>query len=142
MKFQIDQDDIYVTMTPGDLVMESLTDVAKKLNITSGWISGIGAIEEVTVGMYHINTKVYDKKQFNDEYELLSLQGNISLKDGTPFVHAHITFSDSKYNAYGGHLFETKIYAAGEFVICKSEGKIKRKMNNFVGLPLWCLNNE
>ena len=142
MKFQIDQNDIYVTMTPGDLVVESLTGIAKKLNIASGWISGIGAIEEVTVGMYHIDTKVYDKKQFNDEYELLSFQGNISLKDGSPFVHAHIAFSDSKYNAFGGHLFETKIYAAGEFVIHKSEGKIERKMNHLVGLPLWCLDNE
>ena len=104
MKFQIDQNDIYVTMTPGDLVVESLTGIAKKLNITSGWISGIGAIEEITVGMYHIHTKVYDKKQFNDEYELLSFQGNISLKNGSPFIHAHIAFSDSEYNAFGGHL--------------------------------------
>ena len=129
-------------MIPGDLVMESLTDISKQLNITSGWISGIGAIEEVLIGMYHIGRKEYDKKQFNKEYELVSLQGNITLKDSIPFIHAHIVFSDSKYNAYGGHLFATKIYAAGESVIHRREGKIERTMNKTVGLPHWYLSDE
>ena len=92
-------------MTPGDLVIESLTEIVKKMNISSGWISGIGAIEDVVVGMYDIHTKEYDKKRFSDEYELVGLNGNISLKDGTPFIHAHIIFSDSEYKAYGCLLY-------------------------------------
>jgi len=142
LNYQIDNNTIYVSMTPGDLVIESLTEIVKKMNISSGWISGIGAIEDVLVGMYDIHTKEYDKKRFSDEYELVGLNGNISLKDGTPFIHAHIVFSDSEYNAYGGHLFETKIYAAGEFMIRKTDGEIKREMNAGVGLPLWCIDNE
>ena len=65
-------------MTPGDLVIESLTGLVKKLNLTSGWISGIGAVEDVLIGMYDINTKIYDKKIFSDEYELVGFNGNIS----------------------------------------------------------------
>ena len=30
--------------------------------------------------------------------------GNVSLEEGTPLVHAHIIFADSKGNTYGGHL--------------------------------------
>ena len=129
-------------MTPGDLVIESLTGLVKKLNLTSGWISGIGAVEDVLIGMYDINTKIYDKKIFSDEYELVGFNGNISLKNGIPFIHSHIVFSDSEYKAYGGHLFEMKIYAAGEFLIQKTDSEIKRVMNEKVGLPLWCLENE
>ncbi len=67
MKHLIDQDNIYVSMTPGDLVIESLTGLVKKLNLTSGWISGIGAVEDVLIGMYDINTKIYDKKIFREK---------------------------------------------------------------------------
>ena len=59
-----------------------------------------------------------------------------------PFIHAHIVFSDDKYQAYAGHLFETIISATGEFVIHKSDCTIKRKMNKIVGLPLWCIGDN
>ena len=129
-------------MKPGDLVIQNLTKIAKENNIQSGWVSGIGAIKNVTIGMYDLKTKEYAKKTFNDEYELLSFNGNISIKDGFQFIHAHISFSDSRFKAYGGHLFETKIYAAGEFMIDITSCTINRKFNNAIGLHTWCFMNE
>tara|TARA_Y100001935_G_C17264676_1_gene488469 strand:- start:12 stop:440 length:429 start_codon:yes stop_codon:yes gene_type:complete len=142
LKYLIEANKIYVSMVPGDLVIKNLTKIAQENNIQSGWISGIGAIESVSVGMYNLNTKEYEKKFFNDEYELLSLSGNISIKNGVQFIHAHIAFSDSSFKAYGGHLFETKIYAAGEFMIHKSKCTIYRKFNKKIGLPAWCFIND
>ena len=59
----------------------------------------------------------YDNhKVFSGYYELTSLIGNITIKDGKYFSHTHITFSDIKYQILGGHLFDAKITAAGEFI--------------------------
>ena len=142
MNHQIDNDVIYVSLLPDESVMDSLIAISKKLNLKSGWISGIGAIEGALIGMYDIRKKKYDKKQFTEEYELISFNGNITIKNDEPFVHAHIVFSDSEYKAFGGHLFETKISVAGEFIIHKSNKIIKRRMYQPVGLPLWCLSDE
>ena len=66
----------------------------------------------------------------------------ISLKDGNYFCHTHINFSDTNYRLFGGHLFDAKITAAGEFVIIPGKKDINRKMNTNIGLPLWCLENK
>ena len=61
MNHQIDNDVIYVSLLPDESVMDSLIAISKKLNLKSGWISGIGAIEGALIGMYDIRKKKYDK---------------------------------------------------------------------------------
>ena len=88
---------------------------------------------------YSIKDKKYHRKQFIGEFELTSLIGNITLKEGLPFSHTHITFSDTNYNVFGGHLFDAKITAAGEFIVQFGFDDLNRKMDRNIGLPLWCL---
>ena len=61
------------------------------------------------------------------------------MKDGKPFAHTHITFSDTNYKVFGGHLFDARITAAGEFLMQLGNDKITREINHEIGLPLWCL---
>ena len=56
--------------------------------------------------------------------------GNVTTKEGSLFVHSHIIFSDTEFRAYGGHLFECKIAAAGEFIIWTSMKKLVRDFND------------
>ena len=139
MKYQIDNDLIFVSLNPDDPIMKSLLGISIKLNLESGYISGIGAINNVLIGMYDINKKKYNKKEFKNDYELICFLGNISLKENKSFIHAHVSFSNNEYKVFGGHLFEGIISATGEFIIRTSNLSIKRKINHSVGLPLWCL---
>ena len=133
---------IYVSLDPGDFINQSLTQVAIQNNLKSGWINGIGAIHNIELGFYNLDTKSYSRKYFTDDFELTSLIGNISIKENNPFIHSHITFSDKFYKLSAGHLFDAQISAAGEFIIFTSPNSIVRKMNNQIGLPLWCLRNN
>ena len=63
--------------------------------------------------------------------------GNITYKEGELFVHSHIIFTDTDFRAYGGHLFDCKIAAAGEFIIFNGEERIERLYSNDIGLHLW-----
>ena len=67
--------------------MKSLLGIAIKLNLESVYISGIGAINNVLIGMYDINKKKYNKKEFKNNYELICFLGNISLKENKSFIH-------------------------------------------------------
>tara|TARA_B100000686_G_scaffold318127_1_gene367512 strand:+ start:257 stop:676 length:420 start_codon:yes stop_codon:yes gene_type:complete len=130
-------DKIFIAISKGELVNTSLLKVAKKESLTCGWINGLGAITDVEIGYYDIDKKQYFKKKFTEHYELISLIGNVSLVDNDPFVHTHITFSDTKYKVFGGHLFDAEIIAAGEFLISISPYELHRKLDCNIGLSLW-----
>ena len=119
------------------MVNQKILEVAEKEKLSSGWINGLGAISNIEVAYYDIKKKVYIKKKFDDHYELLSLIGNISLVDSKPFVHTHISFSDTKFRAFGWHLFDAKVIAAAEFCIFTSDYHLHRKLNCDIGLSLW-----
>ena len=142
MNYRIDNNRIYMTLVKGDMINKTLEAFAESDAIGCAWINGIGALENPEIGYYSLKTKSYHRKVFSGDYELTSLIGNISIKEEKYFSHSHITFSDNNYQVYGGHLFDAKITAAGEFVMIPGNKRINREMNTDIGLPLWCLENN
>jgi len=41
--------------------------------------------------------------------EMTSLMGNISIMEGEPFPHLHVTLADANFQLLGGHLSESEI---------------------------------
>ncbi len=142
MNFNKQDSKYYITLDKDEYINKSLLLIANNEKIKSGWINGIGAIYDIEIGYFDINKKDYVKRKFNEHYELLSLSGNISVKEEKKFVHTHITFSGTDYKVIGGHLFDAKIAAAGEFLIDSSDSEIKREYNRDIGLHLWCMKNN
>ena len=123
-------------------VMETLTSICKNNEINNGQISGIGAVKEIEIGAYDLDSKTYLRKQYTENHELISFQGNITLKDGTPFIHAHITIGNHDLRTRGGHLFEMKVAVVGEFIIGKIDSNAHRELDDNIGLAVWCLENQ
>jgi len=123
-------------------VMETLTSICKKYEIVNGQISGIGAVKDIEIGAYDLDSKIYLRKQYTENHELISFQGNITLKDGDPFIHAHITISNHELHTLGGHLFEMKVAVVGEFIIRKINSDAHRELDDNIGLAVWCLENK
>ena len=142
MKYRKIGEKIFVSLQTGDLINKTLMEIAVKENISNAWINGIGAIDSVEVGYMDVVNKKYQKRNFNDNYELISLIGNITIKDGVPFVHTHITFSDTEYKVFGGHLFDAKITATGEIILTVADSNIDRQFNENVGIHTWCLSEN
>ena len=139
MNFRIDHSRVYMTLKKGDYINQTFETFAEFKGVGCAWLNGIGALENPEIGYYSIDDKSYHRKHFKGEFELISLLGNITMKEGKPFAHTHITFSDSSYKVFGGHLFDAKITAAGEFLMQLGNNNITREMNNEIGLSLWCL---
>ena len=84
------------------------------------------------VGIFlFIPTSNYRKLHFNHHSH------KTFFKDNDPFIHTHILFTDTDFRAYGGHLFDCRIAAAGEFIIYTGDKRINRSYNDDVGLALW-----
>ena len=134
MQFQKLKNSYIVHVEKGEKVVESLTNFCKQNNIHSAQLAGIGAVKNIDIGAYDIDTKDYIHRVFNEILELLSFQGNIALKDGEPFLHAHITLGNHDMEVFGGHLFEMEVAAVGEFIIHDFQNETHRKLNEDIGL--------
>lgn len=110
-------DDYIVSVKNGAKVVETLTDFAVSRGLASGQVSGVGAVNSVTLGFYDMSTKDYAQKTFNEQMEVANIGGNISLVDGKTLLHLHITLGRQDYSALAGHLKEATIHGAGEFFV-------------------------
>lgn len=121
----------------GDL-LEELTTVCEEKDIFLGCVEAIGAVQKARIGFYNQQAREYNFFEIDEPLEITKLVGNISIRDGKPMVHAHVTFSDSQGNAFGGHLAPGTIIFACEFVMNSYDGPdYVRGYDEQTGLPLW-----
>ncbi len=139
MKWKKTEDSYIIKLEKGDEIIKSITEFCKKQEIKAGFLSGIGALDEVTIGIFDIKTKKYSFKTIKEDLEILSLNGNISSLNESPFIHLHIILSDEQMKAFGGHLKKGIISITGEILLIKSKKSIKRNKDIFSGLNLWSL---
>ena len=138
MQYVKDNNIFIIHVQQNEKIMSNLTQFCKDHKINNGQISGIGAIKGIKLGAYVLENKKYAIKHFNEIWELTSFQANIQLKDGEPFIHAHITISDHEMDVKGGHLFEATVAGVGEFVLKKINTLGYRKMDTNIGLATMC----
>ncbi len=77
---------------------------------------------------------------FNSPCEILSLTGNLSFKDGSPFAHLHATVSretDNGIQVLGGHLVRGLVFACEFMVECCDDLALQRRYDAVTGLHLW-----
>jgi predicted DNA-binding protein with PD1-like motif len=121
----------------GDL-LEELTEVCEQNGISLGHVEALGAVKKVRLGFYNQQTRKYEFFEIEENLEIDGLIGNVSMRDGKPMVHAHITLSDSDGRAYGGHLMPGTIVFACEFIIAVYKGpQLNRSYDEETSLTLW-----
>ena len=126
-------------LAKGDDLLAALQKVCADLDIKLGEVRAIGAVSMARVGYYHQADRKYMFIDLKRPLEILSLVGNISLKDDKPFVHAHVALSDQDGHTFGGHLAEGTAVFACEFVIQEyhAASAFRRHFDEETGLPLW-----
>ena len=137
MEYQKYHGGFVVRLDPGDEVVESLTALAQKENICLASVTGLGAAKDITVGLFSVTEKKFYGTRCQGEYEVSALVGNITRKDGEPYLHLHITFGNpAGGEAYAGHLTSCVISATAEIFVQVWEGEAGRRFNGEIGLNL------
>jgi predicted DNA-binding protein with PD1-like motif len=126
-------------LAKGEDLLAALENCAREHEITLGEVQAIGAVSQARVGYYNQAERKYYFLDLARPLEILCLTGNISLKDGQPMVHAHLTLADGEGRAFGGHLAAGTLAFACEFTIqeYKSGKSLVRQMDEPTGLFLW-----
>ncbi len=119
-----------------DLV-QFITRIAEKRGITAASFTAIGAVKHAKLGFYDQENRKYREITIDTPHEIASCIGNISLKDGKPFVHVHAVLAGEDGNTKAGHLIEAIVFAAEVHLRELVGAKLERKRDEVTGLSLW-----
>ncbi|MBR1405544.1 MAG: DNA-binding protein [Bacteroidales bacterium] len=118
-------------------ISAALADFCEETGIEAGAVYGIGAVSEATFRFLDPATKQYVDKTFAEQMEITNLTGNISTKDGKPYLHLHVTAGRRDYTCIGGHLLTAVINGACELVVEDFGGTLSRRFDPETGLNLY-----
>ncbi len=117
-------------------VLSSLIDFCKWEDIKLGSLTGIGNASKIVLSVYDIDSKSYIDKEFNGSLEINNLIANITKKDDFNIVNAHVNFSDTSFNSYGGKLVECIVGVTCEIFVTTIDGNVNRKYNDSYDVDL------
>lgn len=129
-----------------DQLPEALIAVARKFNIRAGQVSAIGGVTRLAVTEFDLATGKYKEPlERRGMTEVLSLQGNLSLRDGEIFPHLHINacwHEDGRTQMISGHLVSAEVFVCEFHLTAYDEVELTREIDPATGLALWNLPDE
>jgi hypothetical protein len=119
-------------------VIQSLKKFSEAKQIQYGKFIGLGAVNKVVLGYYQLDKKKYTTKLFDNNFEVISLVGNISKcsDTGEYIVHAHISLGDHDFKVFGGHLISANVTVTLECTIISFNENVLRKYDRYFNLKL------
>lgn len=121
----------------GEDILEPLLDFARRHDLQSAYFTGIGALQDVTLGYWEPEHLDYHRIPIAEQVEVLSLAGNIALgPDGDRKVHAHIVVGKCDGTAHGGHLLAGHVRPTLELILVESPRHLRRTIDPATRLPL------
>jgi uncharacterized protein len=136
---QIDQspNTFILVFETGDELAKGLLDFANQASLSAASFKAVGALSSVRLGWFSWDNKKYEPSVTLDEQvELLSLIGDVALKDGKPVVHAHAVIGRKDGAAQGGHLLEAHVRPTCEVILTESPVHFQKQIDPQSGLAL------
>ncbi|MBC8366702.1 DNA-binding protein [bacterium] len=132
----------FLRFEKGEDIVATLTKFLGREKIGFGSLQGIGALDEAELGFYDTSRQIYLRREFAEDFEIASLMGNVSLVDGKPFAHIHVTLSDPEFRVVGGHLFYGRVSVTCEMDLRVHTGEVHRKDEDGSALKLMDLQDQ
>ncbi len=127
----------FIKLEPNDDILDSLTSAVNENSIRTGFFTVIGALKTAYMGYYLLDQKKYNPITLNGNFEIVSCSGNVTLKDGSPMIHAHLVIADKEGRAFGGHLLSgCRISVTGEVFLVEAEQILNRTLEEPFNLSL------
>ena len=137
MEYRRFGDTCLVRLDPGEEIVEQLTKLAEAEHIALAEVHGLGAVNDITVGVFSVEEKKFCPNRFQGTLEIVSLTGTVTEMNGKPYLHLHLSAGDPEGHVFGGHLNRAVISATGELTVRVLEGHVGRKFSPEIGLNLF-----
>jgi predicted DNA-binding protein with PD1-like motif len=124
----------------GEKLPDALADFCRARGIPAATAEGLGALRDVTLGYYDLETRDYARTELPGSWELLGLFADVASWEGQPFAHTHVILSGPDFVARGGHLFGGTVSVTAEIRVWTIDRPVRRVRSeefrlHFLDLP-------
>jgi len=124
----------FLRLDPGDRFPGTVPDYLERLGVHFATVQAIGAFSEATIGYLETEAGEYQKQVVRGSLEVTSILGNVTVKDGKPFLHVHASLATPDGTVLGGHLFDAAVSATLELFVHPLGGEVWREKHAELGL--------
>ena len=125
-----------VVMRTGDDVLKTLTAFAAEHRLRAGQFTAIGAFSRAVVAYFDWTSKAYRNVSIDEQVEVLSFLGDVTIEADKPKLHAHVVLGKADASAHGGHLIEGFVRPTLEIVVTELPRHLHRRFDPQSGLAL------
>jgi len=125
-----------LVLETGDEAMQALQSWAVEQRVRASHFSAIGAFERATVAYFDWSTKQYTPIVIDEQVEVLTLSGDITIEKDKPKVHAHVVLGKSDATAHGGHLMKGFVRPTLEVIVTELPRHLYRRHDPASGIAL------
>jgi len=126
-------------LMPGEEIVSTLADFVRRKRIKSGFLTGIGAAEDITLGCFDPKTRAYHKRTFPGDHEVAAVVGNVAWVGKAPACHIHAVISTPRLATFAGHLFSGRVTVTLEVALVPGTRRLVRRADPLSGLNLLAL---
>lgn len=136
MEYRKFGDTYVVRMDKGEEILEQVKALALAEHIRLASVQALGAVNDITVGVFDTVKKEYHANSFQGAFEIVSLTGTIDTMDGSFYTHLHMSAGDEQGRVFGGHLNHAVVSATCEMIVREIPGAVDRAFSQEIGLNL------
>ena len=125
-----------VVMGTGDEALKTLRAFAAQQRLRGSQFTAIGAFSRAVVAYFDWNSKQYRNVSIDEQVEVLSLIGDVTVDANEPKLHAHVVLGKADASAHGGHLVEGFVRPTLEVVLTELPRHLHRRFDPASGLAL------
>jgi len=122
------------SLKAGARIPDDILALAKREKMVTARVEAIGGVEKLRLAYFNHHTKRYEEHDFEEFLEVTGILGNVTLKDGKPFLHIHGTFGRSDLSTLAGHVMTAKVFPLLEVVITPTKNRDLRRFDDNLGL--------
>lgn len=138
MEYRRFGDSVVLRIQKGEEILETIKEVCAMEQIALAEVSGIGAVNDVTLGVFNSEKFEYESQRFTGDMEIASCTGSVTQMNGEIYLHLHMVVGNvTKSIVHAGHLNQARISLTGEFILRVIDGQVGREYSPEVGLNLF-----
>ena len=118
----------------GARIPEDILKIARREKLSTAKVEAIGGVDKLRLAYYNSRTMKYEEHDYDEFLEVTSVLGNITSKEGKPFLHVHGTFGRQDMSVIGGHVMSARVMPILEVVMIPTKNRALRRFDEEMGL--------
>lgn len=120
----------------GEEAVQAVTQAARQHGIGAAQVTAVGAFQGGELGYFDRRARDYTRIPVTEQVEVLSLVGDIALRDGLPEPHLHAVLGREDGSTVGGHLLHGEVWPTLELIITEVPPELGKRFDPETGLAL------